>query len=97
MIRSRAGFSPVVSSDARPAKPSKVTADMQPAIMKYTSAAQGPVKSPLLNAEPAPLPVERMQAQAEAAFKKMQERRGPDVLVNPNPSPPPIVTSPHKE
>ena len=96
MIRSRPGFSPVITNDARQAKSSKVTADMQPAIMKHTSAAQGPVKSPLLNNEPAPLPVERMQAQAEAALKKMQERQGPEVLVNPNPSPPPIITSPHK-
>ena len=98
MIRSRPGFSPVVSSDARPAKPARVTSDMQPAIMKHTSAGQSPVKSPLLNAAPVPLPVEQMQAQAEAAFKRMREdaARKSEILVNPNPTPPPIITSPHE-
>jgi hypothetical protein len=71
---------------------------MQPAIMKHTSAANGPVKSPLLNVAPATLPVAQMQAQAEAAFARMKEdaARKSEVLVNPNPSPPPIITSPHE-
>ncbi len=41
-----------------------------------------------------------MQAKAEAAFARMQEEKrklGPEVLLNPNPSATPILTTPHKE
>jgi hypothetical protein len=73
---------------------------MQPALAKRTSPAQGAVTSPLKEQLPS-LPVDRMQAEAEAAFKRMQEkaaqRVGPEILVNPQPSATPITTSPHKE
>jgi hypothetical protein len=95
MIRSRPGFSPVVTHDtqrkASPA-PAHVTSDMLPAIAKRTSPAQGAVRSPLKQNLPT-LPVERMQAQAEAALKKL--KAGPEVILNPAPSATPIITSPH--
>lgn len=97
MIRSRPGFSAVITNDETRVKapaPARVTSDMTPAFAKRSSAAQGQVKSPLKQELPT-LPVERMQAQAEAAMQKM--RSGPELLVNPAPSPPPIITSPHKD
>jgi hypothetical protein len=102
MIRSRPGFSPVVTHDsprAKPPAPSRVNPDMQPALAKRTSAAQGIVKSPLKHEQPpAFASAEHMQAQAEAAFKKMQAQEpkvGPEVIVNPAPSATPVITSPY--
>lgn len=100
MIRSRPGFSTVVTKDepsARPAPPAKVTRDMQPAIAKHSTARPAPPPSTL---KELPVPAEQLQAQAEAIFKRMQEEQrahGPEILVNPAPSPPPIITSPHQD
>jgi hypothetical protein len=97
MIRSRPGFSAVVTKDTPHVKspaPARVTSDMTPAFAKHTTAAQGHVKSPLKQEAPS-LPIQQMQAQAEAAMQKM--RSGPELLINPAPSPPPIITSPHKD
>lgn len=96
MKYSRPGFSTVVSSDNRPAKPARLNMDMQPAIAKRTSASQGPVSSPLKQMPQGDIPAvsaERMQAQAEAAWKAMQQKQ---ILVNPAPSATPILTTPHK-
>ena len=104
MRHSRPGFQTRVTQEGtrHEARPSRVTADMQPAIMRHTTATPG--KSPLQQNEKPGLPVERMQAQAEAAFKRMQAAEaervrlaGPEILVNPAPSATPITTSPHKE
>jgi hypothetical protein len=102
MIRSRPGFSPVVTHDSPRAKspvPAKLNPDMQPAFAKHTSAAQGAVKSPLKHDQPpAFASAEQMQAQAEAAFKKMQAQApkvGPEIIVNHAPSATPVITSPH--
>jgi hypothetical protein len=71
---------------------------MQPTLAKRTAASQGQVASPLKE-QVTTLPVERMQAEAEAALRRMQAeaaRKGPEVIVNNTPSPTPIITSPHK-
>lgn len=105
MIHSRPGFSPRITREGtkHEARPSRVTADMQPAIMKHTTATTA-AKTPLKENEQPGLPVERMQAQAEAALKRMQDvaaerarQAGPEILVNPAPSATPITTSPHRD
>ena len=99
MIHSRPGFQTRITQEGKKSPPSKVTSDMQPAIATRTSPAQGKVNSPLKQELPG-LPVERMQAQAEAALKRMQEQKrqaGPELLVNPAPSATPVLTSPHKD
>ena len=104
MRHSRPGFQTRVTNErGHDAKPSRVQPDMQPAIMKHTTATAS-AKTPLRENEQPGLPVERMQAQAEAALKRMQDvaaerarQAGPEILVNPAPSATPITTSPHKE
>jgi hypothetical protein len=105
MRHSRPGFQTRVTNErGHDAKPSRVQPDMQPAIMKHTTATTS-AKTPLKENEQPGLPVERMQAQAEAALKRMQDdaaakrarQAGPEILVNPAPSATPITTSPHKE
>lgn len=105
MRHSRPGFQTRVTNErGHDAKPSRVQPDMQPAIMKHTTATVS-AKTPLKENEQPGLPVERMQAQAEAALKRMQDdaaakrarQAGPEILVNPAPSATPITTSPHKE
>jgi predicted trehalose synthase len=100
MIHSRPGYQTRVTHEGKKAPPpAKIQPDMQPAIMKHTTAT-GATKSPLAQSEQPSLPVERMQAEAEAAFKRMQEKArmaGPELLVNPAPSATPVMTSPHKE
>ena len=105
MRHSRPGFQTRVTNErGHDAKPSRVQPDMQPAIMKHTTATVS-AKTPLKENEQLGLPVERMQAQAEAALKRMQDdaaakrarQAGPEILVNPAPSATPITTSPHKE
>ena len=104
MRHSRPGFQTRVTSErGHDAKPSRVQPDMQPAIMKHTTATVS-AKTPLKENDQPGLPVERMQAQAEAALKRMQDaaaerarQAGPEILVNPAPSATPITTSPHKE
>ena len=105
MRHSRPGFQTRVTNErGHDAKPSRVQPDMQPAIMKHTTATAS-AKTPLKENEQPGLPVERMQAQAEAALKRMQDdaaakrarQAGPEILVNPAPSATPITTSPHKE
>ena len=99
MRHSRPGFQTRVTQEGtrHEARPSRVTADMQPAIMRRTTATPAP--STLHQNEQPGLPVERMQAQAEAALKRMQDvaaqQRGPEILVNPVRSEPPVITSPH--
>jgi len=104
MRHSRPGFQTRVTQEGtrHEARPSRVTADMQPAIMRHTTATPAP--STLHQNEQPGLPVDRMQAQAEAALKRMQEaaaerarQAGPEILVNPAPSEPPVITSPHAE
>jgi hypothetical protein len=105
MIHSRPGFQPRVTREGakHEPRPSRVQPDMQPAIMKHTTATTA-TKPALMQNEQAGLPVERMQAQAEAALKRMQDaaaetarRAGPEILVNPAPSATPVITSPHVE
>lgn len=104
MRHSRPGFQTRVTNErGHDAKPSRVQPDMQPAIMKHTTATVS-AKTPLRENEQPGLPVERMQAQAEAALKRMQDvaaerarQAGPEILVNPAPSATPITTSPYKE
>jgi hypothetical protein len=101
MIHSRPGFMTRVTREGskHDPQPAKVTQDMQPAIMKHTTATTD-AKTPLKQIAPPGLPVERMQAEAEAAFARMKEQKrqaGPELLVNPAPSATPVMTSPHKE
>ena len=103
MVHSRPGFQTRVTHEGkRPPPPAKVTSDMQPAIAKRTSASSAVPNSPLKRAqEVGTLPVERMQAEAEAAFKRMktQQAASPktEIIGNPAPSPTPVLTTPHKE
>lgn len=102
MIHSRPGYQTRVTTEGRrEPPPAKVNADMEPAILKHSRATVD-AKSPLKNAELPGLPVERMQAEAEAAWARMkaqipQGTIAPEVLLNPTPSPVPVITSPHQE
>jgi hypothetical protein len=108
MIHSRPGFSPRITREsrdgARVTAQSTVTKDMQPAIAKHTSAAAHIPNSPLKDAAaPATISPEYMQAQAEAALKRMQAAAAakaagaPEIIPNLHASPAPIMTSPHEE
>lgn len=104
MIHSRPGYHPRVTHEGKKAPPpAKLAADMQPAFIKHSTATAA-VNSPLKNnADPAPLSAERMQAAAEAALKRMNDRKAAEdatktqVLVNPKPSPTPVMTTPYKD
>ncbi len=103
MIRSRPGFQTQrIEDQTQTAPPAKLNPDMIPALAKRSAAQAEQSKSPLLQDAPgnAPSPfAATMQAAAERALQRMQaeqQAKGPDVIVNPNPSATPIVTSPHK-
>ncbi len=101
-VHSRPGFQPRVTHEGRKTPPpAKVTSDMRPALANRSTPTLAPSNSPLTQqptaAGPSP---DMMQARAEAAFARMQEEKrkaGPEVLVNPNPSATPILTTPHKD
>ena len=101
-VHSRPGFQPRVTHEGRKAPPpAKVTSDMRPALANRSTPTLAPSNSPLTQqpAAAGPSP-DMMQARAEAALARMQEEKrkaGPEVLVNPNPSATPILTTPHKE
>jgi hypothetical protein len=101
MIHSRPGFQARVTHEGKRAPPpAKVTPDMQPALAKRSSPADGIVKSPLKDATPVTATPEYMQAQAEAAWARMQAAKpkvSPEIIVNPKPSATPIMTSPHED
>ena len=101
-VHSRPGFQPRVTHEGRKAPPpAKVTSDMRPALANHSTPTLAPSNSPLTQqpAAAGPSP-DMMQARAEAALARMQEEKrkaGPEVLVNPNPSVTPILTTPHKD
>ncbi len=101
-VHSRPGFQPRVTHEGRKAPPpAKVTSDMRPALANRSTPTLAPSNSPLTQqpAAAGPSP-DLMQARAEAALARMQEEKrkaGPEVLVNPNPSATPILTTPHKD
>ncbi len=101
-VHSRPGFQPRVTHEGRKAPPpAKVTSDMRPALANRSTPTLAPSNSPLTQqpAAAGPSP-DMMQARAEAALARMQEEKrkaGPEVLVNPNPSATPILTTPHKD
>ena len=90
MKHSRPGFATRTTDDA----PAKLNEDMIPALHKQTakSAAEKTPSAPAV-----------LQARAEEMHARMVVEaqllaaRGGDVLVNPNPSATPILTSPHKD
>jgi hypothetical protein len=103
-IHSRPGFMPRVTKEGKKAPPpAKLQPDMMPAI--HSTAQPGQSKSPLTQVktdEPA-LPVDRMKAQAEAAYarnlalaQEAARKAGPQIIENPKPSATPVMTSPHK-
>ncbi len=101
-VHSRPGFQPRVTHEGRKTPPpAKVTSDMRPALANRSTPTLAPSNSPLTQqpAAAGPSP-DMMQARAEAALARMQEEKrkaGPEVLVNPNPSATPILTTPHKD
>ncbi len=101
-VHSRPGFQPRVTHEGRNAPPpAKVTPDMRPSLANRSAPTLAPSNSPLTQqpAAAGPSP-DMMQARAEAALARMQEEKrkaGPEVLVNPNPSATPILTTPHKD
>lgn len=101
-VHSRPGFQPRVTHEGRKTPPpAKVTSDMRPALANRSTPTLAPSNSPLTQqpAAAGPSP-DLMQARAEAALARMQEEKrkaGPEVLVNPNPSATPILTTPHKD
>jgi len=110
MVRSRPGFqTQIIEDQTQPASPARLNHDMLPALAKRTAATTNTSKSPLTanapgNALPPFVDPAALQASADAAFARMQaEQRAiaaktsPDVLVNPSPSEPPIMTSPYEE
>ncbi len=102
-VHSRPGFTPRVTQEGKKSKPSRLNDDMQPALAKHTTATTTPSQSPFIKAtQPSMIDLQPdvMQAKAEAAFARMQEEKrklGPEVLLNPNPSATPILTTPHKD
>jgi hypothetical protein len=109
MIRSRPGFQTQrIEDQTQPAPPTKLNHDMLPALARRTAAKPGASKSPLTqgapaNATPPLVDPNALQASADAAWARMQEEAkaiaakiGPELILNPNPSETPIMTSPHK-
>lgn len=93
MIHHRPGF----ASRTSDAAPAKLNEDMIPALHKNRIAAEQ--KSTLLNINLPELSedqVAKAVAFSEAA-KALAAKHGPELLINPNPSATPIITSPHKE
>ena len=91
-----------VTSDMRPALANRSTPTLAPSNSPLTQqpAAAGP--SPDMMQARAEAALARMQdmTRAEAALARVQEEKrkaGPEVLVNPNPSATPILTTPHKD
>jgi hypothetical protein len=108
MIYSRPGFSTVVSDDKRKAKPAKINSDMQPAIARHSTAKVAPSKSPFVKslnpaASEPPVAVDPavLQAKADAAWERMRAEAEAasktQVIVNPNPSATPVLTSPYPD
>lgn len=93
MIHSRPGFAPR-KSDAAPAK---LNDDMIPALHRKRKEKNA---TPLKQIE---LPKSAREAAADALHEQMvreaqiaAERAGPEILVNPSPSEPPVVNEPGK-
>lgn len=94
MFHSRPGFAPRRSDSA----PAKLNDDMIPALHRvHKQAARSPVKE----GGGVDLPKTARELAADAIHEQMvreaqaaAERAGPDILVNPAPSAPPIVLEP---
>jgi len=84
MIHSRPGFRPRTSDE----ECAKLQPDMVPAINRHNQPETTNLKTAT---------IQHMQAQAEAALKRMKDGSQVNVLVNPNPSATPVMTSPHKD
>jgi hypothetical protein len=86
MIHSRPGFAPRTSDKT----PAKLNADMIPALHKNRIID---TSSPLKVNLPETSPEQLGLALARAAAARI----GPEIITNPSPSAPPILTTPHKE
>lgn len=94
MIHSRPGFAPRSSDEA----PAKLNADMIPAINRGKKEEDTPLKKTLqTRADEAFERLKRQQAAAaQAEAMAIAAKVGPDLLVNPAPSPAPVVLEPGK-
>jgi hypothetical protein len=93
MIHYRPGFAPRTSDDA----PAKLNKDMIPAIHRTAKETASPLITNLqakTDAAHTKLIAARALEDAQAAAERL--RAGPDILVNPNPSPVPLVNEPGK-
>lgn len=114
MIRSRPGFQTQVIDDSQAvagAESAKLNRDMLPALARRTTAQAPKSNSPLTQTAPVVDPIvqqasvspERMQAQADAAWARMQAdiaklpqgMMNPEIIENPMPSPAVVVTDPY--
>lgn len=88
MIHSRPGFKPVVTPNAPTtgALPARLNDDMIPALNRRDRA-----QSSTLKMTPAP------EAPPAAVVPPEVLKVAPEIIANPNPSPEPQLTSPHKE
>jgi hypothetical protein len=94
MIHSRPGFAPRTTDDV----PAKLNADMIPAINRKPKDPAAPDAAALQTKADAAHTKKTTddKAQAEAQALAAQIAKGPELLLNPTPSPPPQVLEPGK-
>lgn len=92
MIHYRPGFQPRTSDLA----PAKLNEDMIPALHKQTKTIDTSTPLKVNLPELTDAQVEKAVAFAEAA-KKLATLHTPEIIANPHPSTPPILTTPHQE
>lgn len=92
MIHYRPGFTPRTSDQ----EVAKLNEDMIPALHKNRAIIDTSTPLKITLPELTPEQVEKAVAFAKAA-EALAEKHAPEIIENPHPSTPPILTSPHQE